>query len=128
MLKDQHERTKSRDASMVENLHYVKESGFRAKDALERGDLMEFGKIMDCHWQRKRTRSEGMTNPEIDTWYNCAMQNGAVGGKLIGAGGGGFLMFYAHDKAKLRHAMRQVGLQEVRFGFDFEGSRIVSQD
>jgi D-glycero-alpha-D-manno-heptose-7-phosphate kinase len=128
MLKDQHERTKGGDASMVENLHFVKELGFRTKDALELGDLTEFGRIMDCHWQRKRSRSDGMTNPMIDSWYDCAMRNGAVGGKLIGAGGGGFLMFYAEDKAKLRHAMRQEGLQEVRFGFDFEGSRIVSQD
>ena len=66
-----------------------------------------------------------MSNADIDRWYQLAMDNGAVGGKVIGAGGGGFLMFYAHDKTKLRHAMGQAGLKEVRFRFDFEGTRVV---
>ena len=128
ILKDQHDRSLQKDSAMVENLHFIKELGYRTKDALERGDLDEFGRIMDCHWQRKRTRSQGITSPKIDEWYDCGMRNGALGGKLIGAGGGGFLMFYAADKAKLRHAMREQGLHEVRFRFDFTGTRILSQD
>jgi D-glycero-alpha-D-manno-heptose-7-phosphate kinase len=81
---------------------------------------------MDEHWQRKKLRSGGMSNARINEWYELAKANGALGGKLIGAGGGGFLMFYAeHDKSKLRHAMRQAGLKEVRFRFDFEGTRLV---
>jgi D-glycero-alpha-D-manno-heptose-7-phosphate kinase len=80
---------------------------------------------MDVHWQRKKQRSGSMSNPQINQWYDLAMSNGAAGGKLIGAGGGGFLMFYATDRARLRHALRQVGLQEVRFRFDFEGTRLV---
>jgi len=80
---------------------------------------------MDVHWQRKKQRSGGMSNPKINEWYDLAMSNGGLGGKLIGAGGGGFLMFYADDKAKLRHAMRQSGLKEVRFRFDFEGTKLV---
>ena len=69
-----------------------------------------------------------MTNEQIDHWYRCALSNGASGGKLIGAGGGGFLMFYAEDKARLRHAMREHGLKEVRFRFEFEGTRIISHE
>ena len=82
---------------------------------------------MHEHWENKRKRSGGMTNPRIDAWYDLAMANGAIGGKLIGAGGGGFLMFYAEDKVRLRHAMREAGLTEVRFHFDFEGTKVVAQ-
>jgi D-glycero-alpha-D-manno-heptose-7-phosphate kinase len=81
---------------------------------------------MDVHWQRKKERSGGMSNPKINEWYDLALANGALGGKLIGAGGGGFLMFYAEDKARLRHVMRQNGLKEVRFRFDFEGTKLVT--
>jgi D-glycero-alpha-D-manno-heptose-7-phosphate kinase len=84
--------------------------------------------LMDVHWQRKKARSSGMSNPQINQWYDHAMANGALGGKLIGAGGGGFLMFYAGDKKRLRHAMREKGLQEVRFKFDFEGTKVVAQN
>src|SRR5206468_5937988 len=108
--------------------HYVKDLGLRSKLALQTGDLTGFGRLMHEHWENKRKRSGGMSNPEIDEWYNLAMQNGAVGGKLIGAGGGGFLMFYAEDKIKLRHAMREQGLKEVRFRFDFDGTRVLSHD
>ena len=96
--------------------------------ALEKGDLSEFGRLMNVHWESKKRRSAGMSNSKIDEWYQCALDNGACGGKLIGAGGGGFLMFYAEDKARLRHALRQEGLKEVRFRFDFEGTRIISYD
>ena len=99
----------------------------RSKAALEASDLIGFGKLMHEHWQHKRKRSGGMSNPQIDEWYDLGMENGAVGGKLIGAGGGGFLMFYAEDKVRLRHAMREAGLPEVRFHFDFEGTKIVAQ-
>jgi D-glycero-alpha-D-manno-heptose-7-phosphate kinase len=127
ILKDQDSRTKSHDSAMIDNLHYVKDLGMRSKAALERGDLAGFGRLMHEHWENKRKRSGGMSNPRIDTWYNLAMENGATGGKLIGAGGGGFLMFYAEDKVRLRHAMREAGLTEVRFHFDFEGTKVVAQ-
>jgi D-glycero-alpha-D-manno-heptose-7-phosphate kinase len=125
ILKDQDQRTKSQDAAMIDNLHYVKDLGLRSRVELENGNLSGFGKLMDDHWQHKRKRSGGMSNPKIDEWYNLALENGAVGGKLIGAGGGGFLMFYAEDKVRLRHAMRAAGLSEVRFHFDFEGTKVV---
>ena len=66
-----------------------------------------------------------MSNPQIDKWYSLAMSNGAIGGKLVGAGGGGFLLFYAADRNQLRRAMLQAGLEEVRFRFDFEGTKVV---
>jgi D-glycero-alpha-D-manno-heptose-7-phosphate kinase len=108
---------------MIENLHFVKELGFKSQAALAGDDLPEFARLMDVHWQRKKERSGGMSNPKINEWYDLAMASGALGGKLIGAGGGGFLMFYAAEKERLRHAMRQAGLTEVRFRFDFEGTK-----
>jgi D-glycero-alpha-D-manno-heptose-7-phosphate kinase len=127
ILKDQDSRTKSNDSAMIDNLHYVKDLGLRSKAALESRDLASFGKLMHEHWEHKRKRSGGMSNPQIDAWYNAAMDNGAIGGKLIGAGGGGFLMFLAEDRVRLRHTMRELGLSEVRFHFDFEGTKIVAQ-
>jgi D-glycero-alpha-D-manno-heptose-7-phosphate kinase len=125
LLKDQDQKSKEGDKAMMENLHFVKDLGLKSLQALESGNLDQFAAYMDLHWQRKKERSGGMTNPEIDEWYTFARSNGALGGKLIGAGGGGFLMFYADDKLKLRHAMRKKGLKEVRFKFDFEGTKVV---
>lgn len=126
ILKEQDTKSKAADSSMIENLHFVKELGFQSQAALENGNLNEFARLMDVHWQRKKQRSGNMSNPKINEWYDLAMANGALGGKLIGAGGGGFLMFYAEDKTKLRHAMRGVGLKEVRFRFDFEGTKLLT--
>jgi D-glycero-alpha-D-manno-heptose-7-phosphate kinase len=127
ILREQDDRSKQSDAAMLDNLHYIKELGIQSQKALEAGDLEEFARLLDLHWQRKKERSKGMTNSDIDTWYDCAMANGALGGKVIGAGGGGFLMFYADDKVTLRHVMREKGLSEVRFRFDFEGTRVLNQ-
>ena len=125
ILKDQNDKSKSNDQAMLDNLHFTKELGYKSLECLEGGNLEEFARLMDVHWQRKKARSAGMSNAVINDWYDHAMQNGALGGKLIGAGGGGFLMFYAEDKAKLRHTMRGAGLKEVRFRFDFEGTKLV---
>jgi D-glycero-alpha-D-manno-heptose-7-phosphate kinase len=125
ILKDQDQRTKQADNTMVEGLHYVKELGFRSKQALEAGKPALFGEIMHEHWENKRKRSKGMSNPKIDEWYELGRQAGAIGGKLVGAGGGGFLMFYAPEPMKVRQAMVSAGLEEVRFRFDFDGTRVV---
>jgi len=125
ILKEQDQKSKSDDKSMIENLHFVKDLGLQSQRALESGNLAEFARLMDVHWQRKKQRSGGMSNPKINEWYDLAMANGALGGKLIGAGGGGFLMFYAGDKTRLRQAMTKAGLAEVRFRFDFEGTKLV---
>jgi D-glycero-alpha-D-manno-heptose-7-phosphate kinase len=128
ILKEQEVKSKQADVDMLANLHHIKELAFCSKHALERGDVEEFGRLMNVHWEHKKRRSPGMTSEKINAWYDCAIANGALGGKLIGAGGGGFLMFYAGDKARLRHAMREQGLREVRFRFDFEGTRVISYD
>jgi D-glycero-alpha-D-manno-heptose-7-phosphate kinase len=125
ILKDQHVRSLSGDGDMLKNLDYVKALGYRSRELLEAGRLEQFGQLMDEHWERKKRRSGGISNPQIDKWYSHAMRNGAVGGKLVGAGGGGFLMFYAADRNRLRQSMSEAGLEEVRFRFDFEGTRVV---
>jgi D-glycero-alpha-D-manno-heptose-7-phosphate kinase len=126
ILKDQKEKSISNDDEMLKNLHFVKKIGIQSKLALENGDINLFGELMHEHWENKKRRSSGMSNPKIDEWYNIALKNGASGGKLVGAGGGGFLMFMAHDRKKLRRAMSDQKLEEVRFKFDFEGTKILA--
>lgn len=125
ILKDQHVRSQARDPDMLQNLDYVKSLGYRSKEALEVGDLPRFGELMHEQWEHKKRRSGAASNPQIDAWYSLAMNNGAIGGKLVGAGGGGFLMFYAADRSRLRNTMAAAGLEEVRFRFDFEGTKVV---
>ena len=125
ILKDQHIKSQKNDVDMLNNLHFVKEIGYLSKDALESGNTDKFGELMHQHWEHKKKRSGGMSNQDIDTWYETALKNGAIGGKVVGAGGGGFLMFMADDAAKLRTAMTKSGLQEVRFKFDFEGAKVI---
>jgi D-glycero-alpha-D-manno-heptose-7-phosphate kinase len=127
ILKDQDTRSRQDDPQMVQNLHFLKQLGYESKSALEKGDLRGFAELMHVHWEHKKARSKGMSNSRIDECYEFARANGALGGKLIGAGGGGFLMFYTEDKTRLRHAMLDEGLQETRFRFDFEGTRVVAQ-
>jgi D-glycero-alpha-D-manno-heptose-7-phosphate kinase len=125
ILQEQDKLSTQGDAGMTRNLHYVKELGLRSKKALESGALQEFGEIMNEHWEHKKQRSSRMSNPVINDLYAHALANGAVGGKLIGAGGGGFLLFYTTDKSRLLRAMRTKGLSEVRFQFDFQGTTVV---
>jgi D-glycero-alpha-D-manno-heptose-7-phosphate kinase len=125
ILQEQDSRSQKHDEAMLKNLHFVKALGYRSKEALEAGDAHKFGELMHEHWQHKKSRSSSMSNSHIDDWYALGMKNGAVGGKLVGAGGGGCLMFYASDRNKLRHIMRRAGLEEVRFRFDFEGTKVV---
>jgi D-glycero-alpha-D-manno-heptose-7-phosphate kinase len=125
ILKDQKTRTQKEDPEMIQNLHYVKELGMRSQKVLESGKTAEFGEIMHEHWLHKKQRSRGMSSPQIDEWYDLGRKNGAIGGKLVGAGGGGFLMFYAEDRKRLRLSMAKAGLEEVRFRFDFEGTKVL---
>ncbi|MDF1756852.1 MAG: hypothetical protein P1U74_00905 [Legionellaceae bacterium] len=125
ILQDQQTKSKQHDTDMIENLHYVKELGYQSQRALEMGDTNLFGELMHDHWEHKKKRSIGMSNPQINEWYDLGIQNGAIGGKLVGAGGGGFLMFLSHDRNALRQTMARIGLEEVRFRFDFEGTKIV---
>jgi D-glycero-alpha-D-manno-heptose-7-phosphate kinase len=125
ILADQKTRTERADEDMLANLHYVKELGLRSRDALEKGETDTFGQLMHEHWEHKRRRSNGMSNARIDEWYELGRKNGAIGGKLVGAGGGGFLLFYSEDHRRLRTAMAHAGLEEMRFRFDFEGTKVL---
>ena len=127
ILREQDVKCQRNDRDMIANLDCIKEIGRQSKEALESGDLRRFAELMNVHWQHKKSRSNNMTTEKIDHWYELARQNGALGGKLIGAGGGGFLMFYAEEKVRLRRAMREARLQELRFRFDFEGTKLVAQ-
>jgi D-glycero-alpha-D-manno-heptose-7-phosphate kinase len=127
ILREQDNRSKQNDREMNTNLHFIKDLAYESRGALETGDLRRFAELMNVHWEHKRKRSAAVSNDQINNWYELARKNGALGGKLIGAGGGGFLMFYAEDRASLRRAMREAGLEEVRFRFDFEGTKLLIQ-
>jgi D-glycero-alpha-D-manno-heptose-7-phosphate kinase len=125
ILADQQQRTRAADRDMLGNLHYVKELGVRSRKALESGNTKAFGELMHEHWEHKKRRTAGVSNPQIDEWYDLGRRSGALGGKLVGAGGGVFLMFYAEDHQRLRSAMTAAGLEEIRFRFDFEGTKVL---
>jgi D-glycero-alpha-D-manno-heptose-7-phosphate kinase len=126
ILEEQDTRTRQQDAEIIAQLHVVKQLGCESKAALERGDLRRFAELMHVHWEHKKARSRSMTNSTIDEYYDLARRNGALGGKLIGAGGGGFLMLYTEDKTRLRNVMRGAGLREVRVRFDFQGTTVLA--
>jgi D-glycero-alpha-D-manno-heptose-7-phosphate kinase len=128
LLQDQKSRSDDGDQKMLENLHTVASIGRQVKTALESGDVRGFAALMHEHWERKRARSGGMSSDNIDRWYQVGRENGALGGKLVGAGGGGFLMFYADDPPALRSAMAGEGLAELRFNFDLDGSVVLLRD
>lgn len=128
VLVEQKQRSEDGDMQMLENLHYVKELGLRSKSALEDGDAETFAALMHEHWEHKKKRSASMSNSRIDRWYQLGRDSGALGGKLIGAGAGGFLLFYSRDHRSLRQAMAAEGLAEVRFAFDHDGSTVIARD
>jgi D-glycero-alpha-D-manno-heptose-7-phosphate kinase len=127
-LADQHERSLKGDQAMIENLHFTKQLGLAAKEALEGGKTRCYAELMKEHWEHKRARSQGMSNERINRWHEIGMKNGALGGKLVGAGGGGYLLFYADDPMRVRRAMAAEGLAELRFRFDHDGSTVLVRD
>ncbi len=128
LLADQKRRSQAGDEDMIKNLHFVVELGREIRKVLVGGDNRAFARLMHQHWLRKRGRSTGMSNDNINRWYDAAMANGALGGKLVGAGGGGFLMLYAEDVGGVRDAMAKEGLEEVRFKFDFDGAVVLVRE
>jgi len=126
ILKKQDEATRTKDGTVVTSLREIKDVGLEIREAISKGNLRRFGELLDVHWQAKKRLSKGISNPQIDAWYELAKRNGAIGGKISGAGGGGFLMLYCEEnKTRLRDAMRSTGLRELKFRFDFEGSKVV---
>jgi len=128
VLGEQKIRSEKGDEAMIENLHYVKALGLKSKEALESGDTAAFAALMDEHWQHKKRRSSAMSNVDIDRWYQTGLDHGAMGGKLVGAGAGGFLLFYTKSQDELRRAMAKEGLSEVHFTFDHDGSVVLVRD
>lgn len=122
VLSDQDQRTRGGDAEMLENLHKTKAMGNKSRDLLMAGDLESYAELMHEHWLNKRKRSPGMANEHIDTLYTLARRSGVIGGKLVGAGGGGFLLVYARNPADTRQAMIAAGAQEMPFDFEFAGA------
>lgn len=127
ILKEQDERSKAADPSVTANLHRVKAMGYDIREAFVKGDLGRWGEIMLEHWTEKKKRSSAMSTPQIDEAYETALANGAIGGKVVGAGGGGFLLFYAEDPRKLRQAMAKHNMPEVRVRMDLEGTKVLSR-
>ncbi len=127
ILRHQDTKSKDSDMEMIANLNFIKQLGDESRQALEGANLTRFAELMNVHWAHKKRRSPQMSNDRINEWYELGIRNGALGGKLIGAGGGGFLIFYAEDRVRLRQAMKEAGLPEVRFRFDFEGTKVIAQ-
>lgn len=127
ILSEQKQGTRQGDPAVVDSLHRTKELGFKIKEALEEGDLERFGQLLDEHWQNKKKRSGKVSDPRIDGWYSLAREHGALGGKIMGAGGGGFFMFCCPSsrKGRLRQVLKDAGLREMPYDFDFEGAKAV---
>jgi len=125
VLSDQ-KKTAESDEDKMKQMHIIKSVGKEIKKCLEQGDLSKFGKWLNVHWETKKQVGNKMTSGEIDKYYELGIKNGALGGKLVGAGGGGFLLFYCdNNKAQLREAMQQLGLKELPFKFDTDGCKVL---
>ncbi len=126
LLEDQKKRSEGHDKTMLDGLHFVKQLGQEIRRVLEMGAVHEFGRLMHEHWLRKRIRSKGMTSDQVDGLYEIARtRGGATGGKLVGAGGSGFLLLHTQDRKRLRGVMTEAGASEMEFNFDFDGSAVM---
>jgi D-glycero-alpha-D-manno-heptose-7-phosphate kinase len=126
ILGEQQQSVSEEKKEVIESMHYIKELGYEILEAVETGNIDEVGKKFHAHWEHKKKISTKMTNPEFDAIYAAALGAGALGGKISGAGGGGFFTFYAPgDQRPLREKMRELGLREMRYRFDFEGSKVL---
>lgn len=127
ILSEQSRKTAQAQNTVVDSLHAIKEMGYQIREMMEQGDLSGFGLVLDRHWQAKKKLSARVSNPRFDQLYQLAKENGALGGKISGAGGGGFFLFYTENRhARLREAMRAAGLREMRYRFDSEGTKVVA--
>lgn len=126
ILARQSKSTEKNEKQVLDALHYIKESGYKILDIVESGNITELGQMFDEHWKYKKRLAKGITNPRFDEIYEIAKKNGALGGKITGAGGGGFFLFYCEEnQSKLRKAMKDAGLKEMRFDFDYEGTKVL---
>ena len=127
ILAEQDEKTEKEAPEMLQNLHRIKEIGLETRKYLEKGDVNMLGDLFHTHWETKKKRSSKMSDPFLDECYEVARKNGAIGGKLIGEGGGGFFLFYCYnEKLKLIEAMQTMGLRWERFRFEANGVRVAA--
>jgi len=126
ILSEQSKGAREEKKTVVDNMHFIKDLGYRILEAVESGNIADIGLLFDEHWQYKKKISAKMSNPHFDKIYEIAKENGALGGKISGAGGGGFFLFYVEEKhTKFREVMKSLGLREMKYRFDFEGSKVL---
>ncbi|HXM63376.1 MAG TPA: hypothetical protein VN950_21120 [Terriglobales bacterium] len=130
ILEEQEKSTRSQLGSTVAALHEVKEHAAKMRDALVGGDLTRFGVLLDEAWQSKKRISQRISSERIDRLYDLARKNGALGGKITGAGGGGFLLIYCEPESQVavRSVLKQEGVQEMTFTFDSQGAQVIVND
>jgi D-glycero-alpha-D-manno-heptose-7-phosphate kinase len=128
VLGEQAERFRSEHGAALEAMHRIKELGHEVYRLLVAGDVDRYGELLHAHWQHKRALASSMTDPALDEIYEAARGAGALGGKLMGAGGGGFFMFYVRpaDRRRVWETLAGRGLKPLRFRFDRSGARIVT--
>ncbi len=126
VLADQNKAAEENERDVLKRLDAIREIGVEIRHAFQTGNLRRFGELLDEHWQTKKRLSNKVSSPEIDRWYQIARENGALGGKIMGAGGGGFFMFYCdNSKAKLREILAAEGLRGMRFRIDRDGAKVL---
>lgn len=127
IISEQSNKIKKDENLATESMHNIKSIGVEIKDALLNGDIDLFGTLLHKHWTEKKRVSGMMSNNSIDKWYDVGIKNGALGGKIMGAGGGGFLLFCVkqNKRKELRLAMEKEGLSYMDFKFDFEGVKVL---
>ena len=126
ILSEQSRGAKEEKKNVVENMHFIKDLGYKILDAAESGNITDIGLLFDEHWQYKKKISAKMSNPHFDRIYEIAKENGALGGKISGAGGGGFFLFYVEERhGKFSELMKSLGLREMKYRFDFEGTKVL---
>lgn len=127
ILVNQSKNLQQKDGKAVKSMNYIKELGYKILDAVESGNLEKMGYFFDLHWEHKKNLSNKISNPEFDKIYKLAKESGALGGKISGAGGGGFFAFYVPEKHfEFRKIMLGAGLREMRYRFDLEGSKVLT--
>lgn len=127
ILQQQKVNTDHNDPQVLEALHALKQAALELRRLLEAGDVESVGAFLDENWQRKKRLSKGITNEAIDYWYQLARQNGATGGKIAGAGGGGFLLLFClpQHQEQVKKALSEVGLRYIGTRFEKQGVHVV---